>query len=249
MNKKISPKQSQKYTDFVYGVHACLEMLAAKRRKIGTVYTTKHEIKSWNKIKSMLPAYTIINFVTRETLDNITHNAQHQGIVIFVSPFAYEKNMFDATKNSLILILDGIQDVGNLGAILRSAYCTGVDGIVLCSKNSAPLTPAAIKASAGLSEHCKIFVSSSMNFVISELNKQKFNVYVATLGKGANAATLHFEKPAALIIGNEESGVCQATLKTGTRVLLPQKRDDISYNASVAAGILMFLMGTQLKKI
>lgn len=249
MNKKITSKQMPKYTDFIYGVHACLEMLAAKRRKISTVYTTKHEIKSWNKIKQMLPAHVPINLVTRETLDNITNQAQHQGIVIFVSPFIYEKNIFDATKHNFIIALDSIQDVGNLGAILRSAYCTGADGIILCSKNSAPLTPAAIKASAGLAEHCKIFIAPSMNFAIAELNKQKYHVYVATLGKGENATTVQFQNPTALIIGNEESGVAPATLQAGTRVLLPQKRADISYNASVAAGILMFLIGTQLKKI
>ncbi len=248
--KKITQHKTQtKYTDFVYGAHACLELLQAKRRKISTVYTTKHEIKSWSKIKQLLPAHASIQFVTREILDRMTDNAQHQGIVIFTAPFIYEKNIFDAKSNPFILVLDGVQDIGNLGAIIRSAYCAGVDGIVLCSKNSAPLTPAAIKASAGLAEHAKIFIAPTINFALQELKNKGYQLYIATLGQGENAAKLSFQAPAALIIGNEESGVSKETLKSGIRVLLPQRRADISYNASVAAGILMFLISVQFQKI
>ncbi len=249
MKKIVQKKQTPKYADFVYGVHSALELLTAKRRKISMVYTTKHEIKSWPKISKLLPAHVQIQFVTRETLDNIAQTTQHQGIVIFTAPFPFEKNIFDIKNNNFIVVLDGVQDVRNLGAIMRSAYCTGVDGIVICGKNSAPLTPAAIQASAGLAEHCKIFIAPSMGFALQELKSKGFGLYIATLGAGENAATLKFEKPAALIIGNEESGVSKETLKSGTRVLLPQRRGDISYNASVAAGILMFLMGVQFKKI
>jgi 23S rRNA (guanosine2251-2'-O)-methyltransferase len=238
-----------KSTDFVYGPHSCLELLTAKRRKAMTVYTTTHEIKSWNKIKKLLPAHVPIKLVTRQTLDAITNNAQHQGIVIATSSFVYEKQMFDPKNNQFIVVLDGIQDVGNLGAIVRSAYCAGVDGIVLCGKNSASLTPAAIKASAGLAEHCKIFIAPSMQFVMQELKSKKYHSYVTTLEGGQNAAQVTFEKPAALIIGNEESGVGKEALKAQTRILLPQRRADISYNASVAAGILMFLMGVKFEKI
>ena len=249
MKKNSQKKVQLKYTDLVYGAHACLEMLLAKRRKISTVYTTKHEIKSWAKIKNLLPAHIPIQFVSREALDNMTDGAQHQGIVIFVSPFPYEKNIFDPKTNSFVVVLDGIQDIGNLGAIIRSAYCAGVDGIVLCGKNSASLTPAAIKASAGLAEHTKIFIAPSINFALQELKNKGYNLYIATLEQGQNAARIEFNKPAALIIGNEESGVSKDTLKAGVRVLLPQRRADISYNASVAAGILMFLMGVQFQKI
>lgn len=249
MNKKNTKQIPLKYTDFIYGAHACLEMLQAKKRKISAVYTTKHEIKSWAKIKALIPAYVPINFVDRTALDNMTDGAQHQGIIMFVSPFVYEKAMFDPEKHPCIVLLDGVQDVGNLGAIIRSAYCAGMDGIVLCSKNSAPLTSAAIKASAGLAEHAKIFVAPSIAFALQEIKKKNYTLYIATLGKGENAATIQFKKPAALIIGSEETGVSQQTLQAGVRILLPQKRTDISYNASVAAGILMFLMGVQFKKI
>lgn len=249
MKKIVQKKQQPKYSDFVYGIHSTLELLSAKRRKVSMVYTTKHEIKAWPKISKLLPKHTPIQFVSKDVLDNIAQTTQHQGIITFTTPFPFEKNIFDSKNQSFIVVLDGVQDVRNLGAIIRSAYCTGADGIVICGKNSAPLTPASIHASAGLAEHCKIFIAPSMSFALQELKSKGFALYIATLGSGENAATFKFEQPAALIIGNEESGVSSTTLKSGKRILLPQRRQDISYNASVAAGILMFLMGTQFKKI
>ena len=249
MKKNIAVKSMPSYSDFVYGVHAVLEVLMAKRRKVSAVYTTKFQIKSWAQIEKVLPKHIPIKVVEKEVLEKITGTTEHQGILIFVSAFPFEKNMFDSSKSRFLVVLDGVQDVRNLGAIIRSAYCTGVEGVVLCCRNSAPLTPAAIKASAGLAEHIRIFIAPSMGFAMQELKKQGYHIYLATLGAGENAAAVQYEIPTALVIGNEESGVSKEILKYGTQVLLPQRRADISYNASVAAGILLFLIGNQLKKI
>ncbi|HSW76144.1 MAG TPA: 23S rRNA (guanosine(2251)-2'-O)-methyltransferase RlmB [Candidatus Saccharimonadales bacterium] len=246
---KFTGKSTEKYSDYIYGVHSALEVLQAKRRKVSMVYTTKAPVKSWGQIESLLPKYVQIQFVTRDVLDNISGTTEHQGIVLFVSPFPYEKSMFEPAKYPFLVVLDGVQDVRNLGAIIRSAYVAGVDGIVLCGRNSAPLTPAAIKSSAGLAEHARIFVAPSMGFAMQELKNRGYNIYLATLGAGQNAATVQYKQPAALVIGSEESGISKEVLKYGTRILLPQRRADISYNASVAAGILMFLMGNQFHKI
>lgn len=250
MKKNVTKKNTQQQpNDVVYGIHSVIELLTAKRRKISTLYTTKVAIKAWPKIEKLLPAYVPIQYVPRESLEKICGNAEHQGIVAVTTPFPFEKTMFTPKTAQFLMILDGIQDVRNLGAIIRSCYCAGVDGIVLCAKNSAPLTPASIKASAGLAEHARIFIAPSINAALTELKKNGYNLYLATLGAGQNAAQTQFESPAALVIGNEEQGISQENLKFGTKILLPQRRADISYNASVAAGILVFLMGVQFKKI
>lgn len=248
-NKKLTQSPVQKYSDFVYGVHAVLELLMAKRRKVGAVYTTDHPIKSWSHIKRLLPDYVPVNIVSRETLAKMTDSEDHQGIIAYVSPFPYCKQMFDPAKSSFVLVLDGIQDVRNLGAIVRSAYCAGVDGIVLTRRGGAPINAAAVKASAGLAEHVQVYVAATINEAVADLKKQGYHIYLATLGKGENAANVKFEHPTALVIGSEEMGISPSVLKNGTRILLPQRRADISYNASVAAGILMFLIGTQIQKI
>ena len=190
-----------------------------------------------------------VQYVDRAILEKICTSSEHQGVVAVVQPFPFESKIFDSKKFPFLMILDGVQDVRNLGAIIRTAYCAGVDGIILSGKNSAPLTAAAIKASAGLAEHSRIYVASTLSSVMSELVSQGYHIYLATLGQGENAAQVAYKMPAALVIGNEESGISKEVLSSGTRILLPQRRSDISYNASVAAGILLFLMGVQFKKI
>ena len=154
----------------------------------------------------------------------------------------YAKNMFDPKKHSFILLLDAVQDVRNLGAILRSAYCAGVTGVVLCQKRGAPLTPAAFKTSAGLAEYLSIYQAPSMVAAVQELKRVGYNLYMAVLDNGKNALDISYENPICLVIGNEATGISKEVQKDGTLITLPQKRADISYNASVAAGILLFVL-------
>jgi len=245
----MKKKQPVKYTNIVYGVHPIIELLESKRMKIGAIYTLKNPIKSWTAISKLIPSHVQVSMVTRETLDNVTLSKDHQGILAFVGDFPFSKEMFTPAKQKFVVLLDEIHDVRNLGAILRSAYCTGVDGVVLVRENAASLTPAAFKASAGLAMHMPIHIASSIKSAMVDLKKAGYNIYCATLGSGESAAKFAFQDPAVLVIGNEETGISGPIAKQGTRILLPQRRPDISYNASVAAGILMYTIGLQLNKI
>ena len=245
----MKKKQPVKYTNIIYGVHPVIELLQSKRMKIGAIYTLNNPIKSWAAISKMIPGHIPVSMVTRETMDNVAASKDHQGIIAFVGDFPFSQSIFTPDKQRFVVILDEIQDVRNLGAILRSAYCTGVDGVVLVRANAASLTPAAFKASAGLAMHLPIHLASSVKSAIVELKKAGYHIYCATLGGSESVANFQFQDPAVLVIGNEETGMSNDVAKMGTRILLPQRRPDISYNASVAAGILMYSIGLQLKKI
>jgi 23S rRNA (guanosine2251-2'-O)-methyltransferase len=238
-----------KYQDFVYGVHPVIELLQAKRRKISNVYTLKRPIKSWGQIQKLIPSYATITYLDRESLEKMAGTDDHQGILVFAAPFPYAKEMFTIEKQKFILVLDGIQDVRNIGAMLRSAYCTGVDGVILCSRGGTLLTPAAFKSSAGLAEHLQIFVVPTIMDAIGKVKHQKYNIFLATLDKGERASDIQYKAPVALVIGNEAVGISKEIMNNGTRVLLAQKRPDISYNASVAAGILLHDIGVKIKAI
>jgi len=242
-------KQPVKYTNIIYGVHPVIELLQSKRIKVGAIYALKNPIKSWTAISKLIPSHIPVSLVTRETLDNVSLNKEHQGIIAFVGDFPFTQTMFTPEKQKFVVLLDEIQDVRNLGAILRSAYCTGVDGVVLVRANAASLTPAAFKASAGLAIHMPIHISPSIKSAMLDLKRSGYNIYCATLGAGESVANFTFKEPAVLVIGNEEKGISGDVSRNGTRILLPQRRPDISYNASVAAGILMYSIGLQLNKI
>jgi 23S rRNA (guanosine2251-2'-O)-methyltransferase len=245
----MKKKQPVKYNNFIYGVHPVQELLQSKRLKIGAVYTLKHPIKAWANLSKMIPGHIPVSLVTRETLDNVAGTKDHQGILAFVGDFPFSQTIFTPEKHKFVVVLDEIQDVRNVGAILRSAYCTGVDGVVLVKANAATLTPAAFKSSAGLALHLPIYLAPSIKSAITDLKKAGYHIYCATLGGSESVANFTFQDPAVLVIGNEEVGISNDVAKMGTRILLPQRRPDISYNASVAAGILMYSIGLQLKKI
>jgi len=197
----------------------------------------------------LLPKYPIpIQYVSRDVLFKMSGTTDHQGVVAWVQKFPFRKKFFNPTKQKFLVMLDGIQDPRTLGAILRSSYCTGVSGVILTKKGSAPLNAVAIKASAGLAEHLEIFVAPSAEAAALLLKDAKYTMYMAVFD-GQDAHTCSFDEPLCLVIGSEGYGVSKNILKWGTPITLPQRTSDISYNASVAAGILLFLVGTKNKVI
>lgn len=235
--------------ELIYGIHPVIELLKAKRRKLISIYTTEPTPQAWGEIEKLFPKYPFnIQYVKRDVLARMAGNTDHQGIIAWTQSFPIRTKPFDPAKQPFLLMLDSIQDVGNLGAILRSAYCAGVDGIVLCKKNAAPLNAAAFKASAGLAEHLEIYVAVSPQAAVQELKQAGYNLYMAAFG-GSNAMTCAYQGPLCLVIGSEGTGITKSVLSQGTQVTLPQRTSDISYNASVAAGILVFLVGNQIGKI
>lgn len=235
--------------EFLYGIHPVIETLKAKRRKIFSIYTTKPTPKAWNVIEPLAKARGVeVQFVTREALNNITGSNEHQGILAWVGPFPFRNKPFDSEKQKLLLMLDGIQDARNLGAMLRSAYCTNVDGVIITTKGSAPLNAAAIKASAGLAEHLEIMLAPSAIAAAQTLKSARFTIYLASF-KGERANTYTFVSPLCLVIGSEGEGISSSLYAVGTQVTLPQRTPTISYNASVAAGILLFTIAAQQGRI
>jgi 23S rRNA (guanosine2251-2'-O)-methyltransferase len=242
---KQASKKNKVLGELLYGIHPVVEVLRAKRRKLISIYTTKPTPKGFGEIEKLMPKYPVaIQYVTRDVLTKMVQTTDHQGIVAWVHPFGFRKKMFESAKYPFLVMLDGIQDPRNTGAILRSAYCTNMSGVILCQKNAAPLNATAFKASAGLAEHLEIYSAPSASSAIHELQTAGYNIYLATFD-GKNAATITFEKPTCIVIGSEGTGISSAILRSGTHVTLPQKEAGISYNASVAAGILLFLISTQ----
>lgn len=231
-------------SELIIGAHPLIELFKAKKRKVITIYTTKPTPKAWERLEPYLPERKPqIQYVGREVLDRIAGTSDHMGVVAAVSPFQFRSKPFDPQEKKSILLLDSIQDVRNLGAILRTAYCSGIDGVVLCKGRSAPLTAAAFKASAGLAEHLDIYLAASLKSAVIDLKKAGYTMYMAVLQNGKDALSVEYKHPMCLVIGNEATGIAQDVRSQGELITLPQKSSDISYNASVAAALLMFVMG------
>lgn len=241
----IKKKDKETKGELIFGIHPVIELLKAKRRKLISLYTTKPTPQAFEDIQKVWPKYPVpIQYVAREVLDRMVGTTDHQGVVAWTQAFPFRKVFFDPKKQPFLVMIDGVQDPRNLGAILRSAYCTGVDGAVVIKRGGAQLTGIAIKSSAGLSEHLEIYAAQSAAAAVIDLKNAGYNIYLATFD-GENAATCDYKKPLCMVIGGEGTGISKSILSSGTHVTLPQKASDISYNASVAAGILLFIIANR----
>ena len=185
-----------------------------------------------------------VQIVEKSRLDEIT--PRHQGLIAFASAFSYSsvdeilQAASDRHEDPFLILLDGITDPHNLGAIIRSAECTGVHGIILPVHRSVGLTPAAVKASSGAVEYIPIARVTNLNRTIEYLQKKNIWVYAMSMN-GKNYEKVSFSGGTAIVIGSEGSGISKLTEeKCDMTVSLPMRGHLDSLNASVAAGVIMY---------
>ena len=205
----------------------------------GELSGAAHEI-----IRLAREAGAVVQQVDRARLDQIY--PAHQGMLAYVAavPYVALEDMLAAAAEKgeapFLILLDGITDPHNLGAIVRSAECAGAHGVVIPERRAAGLTPAAAKAAAGALNHMPIARVKNLNRAIEELQAQGVWV-VGTAMEGEDALKADLTGPIALVIGSEGEGIARLTLEKCDRtVSLPMLGRIESLNASVAAGILMY---------
>ena len=231
--------------DLVYGIHPIIEVLRSKKRKIYDLFIDKSRHKDISTILSQLASYTRVTYCDKKRLDLLCNSSDHQSIAAYVSPFIYQKNFFIPSQFPVLLLCDSIQDTKNLGALLRSAYCTNILGIVITEESSADITASTFKSSAGLAEHVSIYKSKNMKLALENARKNGYSIFLAA-ANGEAIDTINIITPCCIVIGNEHLGIHPALYKYGTVVSLRQKELNISYNASVAGGILLYHFASRL---
>ena len=189
-------------------------------------------------------AHIVVQEVEKIRLDELAHN--HQGLVAFASAYQYStvEAMLEeaAQKNEdpFLILLDGVTDPHNLGAIIRSAECVGAHGVIVPERRSVGLTPAAVKASAGAVEHMKVARVVNLSRTIEELKERNIWTYALDMD-GVDYEKVNFKGGVALVVGSEGEGVSRLVVEhCDQKVSLPMAGHIDSLNASVAAGIMMY---------
>lgn len=170
-----------------------------------------------------------------------------QGVMAFIN----DLNLWGAealiteskkNKNPLILILDEIQDTHNMGAIFRSAEASGVDGIIITQRNTAPLNETVEKTSAGAISHIKISQVSNLFQAMELLKDNGFWIYGSSLGRNSKSYTEHSYKGAvAVVVGNEEKGIRKSVAENCDHLIrIPMLGKTQSLNVSVATAVLLY---------
>lgn len=233
--------------DKVAGVNSIMEALRGKRR-VHKIFL--QEGRGGKRIEDLLSLARkkgiFFQYVDKQRLDGMYTIANHQGVVALVDQYEYssleEILELAAIKGEppFVLILDGLEDPQNLGSIIRTAECAGVHGIVIPQHNSAEITPAVVRASAGAVEHILVARVTNLVSCIKELKKQGLWIIGADM-EGRTYFETSLPDPTALIIGGEGTGIRKLVRQNcDILVSIPMRGAVSSLNASVAAGLIIY---------
>ena len=189
---------------------------------------------------------TILNFVSKERLDQLSETGKHQGVIAVAVAYHYaevEDLLERAAQKGeppFLILLDNIEDPHNLGAIIRTANLAGAHGVIIPKRRAAGLTPTVAKASAGAINYTPVAKVTNLSNTIKELKEAGMWFVCADMG-GTDMYDLNLTGPIGLVIGNEGEGVSKLVKEQCDMIAsIPMKGDIDSLNASVATGVLAY---------
>ena len=243
--ERVMHEEEQLENNLLVGRNPIREALRAGRDIEKLLVARGELIGSAREIVAMAKdAKIIVQEVDRARLDQMAPN--HQGLIAVASAYSYKTvdDMLALAKERgeapLLVILDGVTDPHNLGAIIRSAECAGAHGVIIPERRAVGLTPAAVKASAGAVEYLPVAREVNLTRTIERLKKEGVWVY-GTAMNGEDYRKVNFSGAAAIVIGSEGEGISRLVAESCDKVVsLPMKGHIDSLNASVAAGILLY---------
>ncbi|MEZ5125143.1 MAG: 23S rRNA (guanosine(2251)-2'-O)-methyltransferase RlmB [Thermoleophilia bacterium] len=224
--------------EWIYGRNVIRVALGAgARRRARKLAATAPALKA---LEDELARDVPVEIVTAQRLDELTGSREHQGVALQVDDYAYASGAA-LLQADLIVVLDEVTDPHNLGAVARSAAAAGAGGVVVPKHRSASVTPAAVKASAGMTEHIAVAQVTNIVAYIKELQAAGFWVYGAAGGAGQTLWNTDLRGRVALVCGAEGRGLRPLVARTcDALVAIPMASPVESLNVSVAAALLLF---------
>ncbi|MDO5570267.1 MAG: 23S rRNA (guanosine(2251)-2'-O)-methyltransferase RlmB [Bacteroidales bacterium] len=234
--------------EMIFGIRAVIEAIQAGKDIDKVMVKTGLEGELAKELFTALRGTGIpMQNVPMERLNRITRK-NHQGVVAFLSAVTYQKledivpNLYEEGKVPFIVMLDGITDVRNFGAIARTCECAGVDAIVIPEKGSVSVNADAIKTSAGALHHIPVCREKSIYQAIRFLQQSGFKIVAASEKASQSYTKINdYKDPVAIVMGAEDTGISNENIKIcDSLVSIPQFGEIGSLNVSVAAGILLY---------
>ena len=233
---------NNKETNFIYGKNPVIEAINAKKAIKVFLVSNFNDQKILSLIKNNKVA---VSTISPNEMDKMSNGGVHQGIAAELKPYqtvSLEEIILKAKKKDkkIIVMLDGIEDPHNLGAILRSADVFEASGIILPKHNSVSLNATVAKTSAGAINYVPVAVVNNLNQAIQTLKEEGYWI-VSTDGSATiSYSSIKYDFPVVVVIGSEGKGVSSLVLKNSDYIVkIPQFGHVNSLNASVAAGILL----------
>ncbi|MGH9770005.1 MAG: 23S rRNA (guanosine(2251)-2'-O)-methyltransferase RlmB [Blastocatellia bacterium] len=242
----------------IYGLTPVLEALRARRRAIHKILIASgvRQSRLNELVETARRAGVAVEKRDRRALDELTHNANHQGVVAMVAPLDRKNAYVEAeaildsmSDPPLVVLLDGVEDPHNLGAILRSCECAAVDGVFIPEHRAAGLNETVAKTSAGAIEYVRVARVTNLVPLIDELKDR--GVWVVGVEGGTENVYSDFDLKASLavVLGSEGKGIRRLVReKCDAIVSIPMRGRINSLNVSVAAGVVLFEIVRQRRR-
>lgn len=236
-----------KESELVFGIRAVIEAIQADKEIDKILVRRDLQGELAKELFETLRGRAIqVQRVPQERLDRYTRK-NHQGVIAFVSAITYQKLediiplIYEEGRDPFIVLLDGITDVRNFGAIARTCECAGVDALVIPSKGSVTVNADAIKTSAGALHILPVCKEKSINQAIRFLQQSGVKVYAASEKAADSYTNMAYNGPTAIVMGAEDTGVSSENLRIcDAMIKIPQFGTIGSLNVSVASSILIY---------
>lgn len=233
--------------EMIFGIRAVIEAAEAGKNIDKVLVRRELQGELFKELQEVLRRYEIpMQRVPVERIERITRK-NHQGVIAFTSAVAYQKLediipfLYEEGKNPLIVVLDGITDVRNFGAIARTCEVAGVDAIVIPERGSVSVNADAIKTSAGALHTIPVCRERNLKDAILFLRNSGVKVVAATEKAADNYTAVDLTSPTAIVMGSEDEGVSNEIIRIcDNLVKIPQFGNIQSLNVSVACGVMIY---------
>ncbi len=234
-------------SDYIYGIRAVIEAIEAGKEidKIFIAKDLQGELAA-QLVGLARRMHVVTQRVPVERINRITRK-NHQGVLAMMSAVTYHRldhlvpELYEAGILPFVVILDGITDVRNFGAIARTCECAGVDAIIIPEHGSVSVGGDAIKTSAGALHHIPVCRVGSTAWAVKFLKENGYNVVAVTEKSEISYVEGEYTNPVALVMGAEDTGISENTLEQcDTKVGIPMFGNIGSLNVSVAAGVMIY---------
>lgn len=230
----------------IFGIRAVIEAIKSGKTIDKVFINRELKSESFNELRRLLDKEQIsYSYVPSEKLNRLTRK-NHQGVIANISPIAFENfenlviSVIESGKTPLFLILDHLSDVRNIGAIIRTAECTGVSGIIM-PRRGASISADMVKTSAGAIFKIPICKVDNTIDTIYYLQGSGVKVVAATEKTTQNVYEISLKEPLAIVMGAEDTGISQGVLKiVDDKAKLPMFGEIGSLNVSVACGVFLY---------
>jgi len=245
--KHFRSQARPKKSSLVAGRNAIMDAMREGRALDRIYINNKINNDSLKEIKSLASQNNIpINYVPLEKLNSFNVDS-HEGFIALISKVHYQELqqviswVVDKGEIPLFVILDGITDIRNIGGIARTAFCTGVQAIIIPDKGVGALNEDAILTSAGALEKLAVCRVNSLMKAIDELHLNGIKVLASEMTAEKNVFDMDFKEPVAIVMGSEEKGIYPALMKVcDEKFKIPMAGDFESLNVSVATGVILY---------